>query len=275
MHLSGKKGQDMTQDTAVAPKAPLGVGKIVSETFSTLFANFGKVILLGFLGAFLGFLLNFALLGFDAAIGSAGSEPAPGEVGGFVFGIIASMVVGMLIYAFATALLIQLAYDTKLGRSNPLSVYFRSAMPAVVPLAVLVLVISVLTGLGMILLVLPGLWVYAVFYVTAPVAVIERGGFGSMRRSASLTKQYRWPIVGLFVIVMIISVVVSIVATLAASSLGFMAGGAVGQIILGAVFSAINGFAYAVGGIATALTYARLREVKEGVAVDQIAAVFD
>ena len=48
-----------------------------------------------------------------------------------------------------------------------------------------------------------------------------------------------------------------------------------GVIVLGIGLAMINGLAYAFGGIVIALVYARLREIKEGVNVDKIAAVFD
>jgi hypothetical protein len=37
----------------------------------------------------------------------------------------------------------------------------------------------------------------------------------------------------------------------------------------------ISGFSYGLSGIGAALVYARLRDIKEGVSVDKLAAVFD
>ena len=103
-----------------------------------------------------------------------------------------------------------------------------------------------------------------------------------MGRSASLTKEYRWPIVGTLIVVVILNALLSRLASfLAEQSLG-----ALGWYILvmsdaaiyfayGLVMSLIVGIGFAYGGIVTALIYARLREIKEGVDIDEIAAVFD
>ncbi|MCK0097292.1 hypothetical protein MWU60_17070 [Yoonia sp. F2084L] len=262
----------MTDTFNPAQKAPLGVGAIISSSFSIMFGNFGKVFLLGFIGAFVGFIVNFAFLGFGMATGVGDPVVDPNTI---LIGSIFSMVINLAIYGLVTALLIQLAYDAKLGRSNSFGTYFKTALPAIFPIIVLTIVITILSGIGAIALLIGALWVYAVFYVMAPVAVIERGGFGSLGRSAALTKEYRWPIVGLFIVVMLLSGVLQFIATFAIGALGVAAGGTGGQLIAGIGLAMISGLAYAFGGIAIALVYARLREIKEGVDVDQIASVFE
>ncbi|WP_227272467.1 hypothetical protein [Roseobacter weihaiensis] len=257
-----------------APKTPLGVGSIISDSFSIMFGNFAKVLLLGFTGAIVGLIVSAAFLGFDLATGIAEPDAiVSANIG--VVGWVVPTLVNMVIYGLVTALIIQLAYDAKLGRSNSIGTYFSAALPALFPIIVLSIVVLILTSLGAFALVIGALWVYAVFYVTVPVVVIERGGFGSMGRSATLTKEYRWSIAGLLVVVLAMSVIVQIVAGFLIAALAFVVGGLVGQIVIAVSFAGINGIAYAFGGIAGALTYARLREIKEGVAVDQIAAVFD
>lgn len=253
------------------PKPHLGVGAIISSSLSILFSDFVKVILLGFAGSVVGLLVNGLFLGFGAAMGVADPDFTTGASA--VFGSVFSSLSNIVIYGLVTALLIQLAYDARLGRSNSLGTYFKGALPAVVPIAVLSTVIGILSALGAIALIVGALWVYAVFYVTAPVAVIERGGFGSMGRSAELTKEYRWPIVGLFVIVGILVLVIQAVGGFVVTAI---AGPSTAMTFVGGLlFSLIGAFGYAIGGIATALTYARLREIKEGIDVDQIASVFD
>ena len=264
----------MAEITANAPKAPLGVGGIISESFSILFGNFVKVAILGFLGAFLGFIVNALFLGLDAANGNIDPTTTLSP-NALVIGMIASVLINMVMYGLITALLIQLAYDAKLGRSNSIGAYLTAAMPAVLPIAVLTIIISILSSIGAIALIIGALWVLAVFYATAPVAVIEKGGFKSMGRSAELTKEYRWPIVGLLVVVYLLMAVLQFIGGFAVGALLLANSGIVVQIMSGIGISLITGLAYAFAGIAAALVYARLREIKEGVDVDQIAAVFD
>jgi hypothetical protein len=262
----------MTDTFNPTQKPPLGVGAIISNSFSILFGNFGKVFLLGFIGAFAGFIVNAALLGFGFATGAADPLADPDTIW---IKIILSTIINMVVYGLVTALLIQLAYDAKLGRSNSFSTYFKTALPAIFPIVILSFVVAILSGIGFLALLIGALWVYAVFYVMAPVAVIERGGFGSLGRSAALTKEYRWPIVGLFILVALLSGIIQYIGSFVTASLGLITGGTIGQFIAGLGLSMVAGLAYALGGIAIALVYARLREIKEGVDVDQIAAVFE
>ena len=263
----------MTDMGGQGAKAPLGVGEIISSSFSIFFGNLEKVMLLGFLGAFVGYIVNGLLLGFDVAMGVGEVDPTAG--GSFFFGIIVSNIVNLVIYGIVTGLLILVAYDAKLGRSHSLSEYMQRAIPALLPIVVLSFVTGILTAVGLVALIVGGLWVYAVFYVTAPVAVIEQGGFGSMGRSAELTKEYRWPIVGLFVLVAILTVVITFVAGAVIGLVVAVLPSVFTVVVGGILFALITGFGYALGGIAVALTYARLREIKDGVDVDQIASVFD
>lgn len=263
----------MTDASPQLPKMPLGVGDIISNSFSILFGNFIKVMLLGFTGAFIGLIVQSAFLGFGVATGI--EEPSAIDPTSIFVGIGLSTIISLVVYGLVTALLIQLAYDAKLGRQSSMGSYLKAALPAVLPIAVLSLVVGILGTIGAIALIIGGLWVYAVFYVMAPVAVIERGGFGSMGRSATLTKEYRWPIVGLFIVVVILSIIMQLVGTTILGMLAGLADGVPGFVILGVIYALFTGVVYGFGGIVVALVYARLREIKEGVAVDQIVSVFE
>ena len=265
----------MADVTAVGQKVPLGVGKIIGDIFSILFGNFLKILLICFGATFAGFLLNALILGFDVASGLV--EPSFAE-GGALAGWFTTLLVDIMTYALATALLVQLAYDAKLGRTNSFRTYFSHALPALLPIILMTWAAWILAGIGVIALVIGAFWVSAVFYVVAPAAVIERAGFGAWSRSIALTKEYRWPIVGLFLFIFILAMVIGAVlgAVGAVAATGFaLAGDIAGAIAFGVAMSLLYGITYAIGGISIALTYARLREIKEGVDVNQIAAVFD
>jgi hypothetical protein len=106
-----------------------------------------------------------------------------------------------------------------------------------------------------------------------PAIVIENAGFGSFGRSAQLTKEYRWPCLGALIVVGICAYIpILIIAML----FGF--GAAAGGFTLGIFFVIVNTVAtviyMAALGICVALIYARLREIKEGTSVEQLAEVF-
>ncbi|MEJ6393563.1 hypothetical protein V8J82_09875 [Gymnodinialimonas sp. 2305UL16-5] len=255
---------------ATNPTAPLGVGAIISESFSILSKNFVAVVILAAIPTFIGLAVSGVLLGWSVALGTADPEQTldafAGPGIGITFGL--SMIVQFAIYGLIVALLVQLAYNAKLGRPISVGEYFGPALSSALPIAILFIAISILASIGLVFLIIPGLWIYAVFFVTAPAVAIERVGFGGMGRSAELTKGYRWPIVGLFLVIAIFFIVLGFITQFLAAAIG----GIVVALII-TVF--VNSIAYGISGIATALAYARLREIKEGVGVDDIVNVFE
>ncbi|MCK7612317.1 hypothetical protein [Roseibium sediminicola] len=260
----------MTDVSAGQPNAPLGIGSIIGESFSILFGKFFQVVLIAFGPAVIGLVISGLLIGFGAMSGTA--EPDLSGGAGSAFAILFAVIIQFVVYAVTTALLVQLAYDAKLGRSIQIGRYIGPAFSSVLPIVVLSLVAGVLFMIGFALLIVPGLWIYAVFAVMAPAVVIEKAGFGGLGRSAALTKEYRWPIVGAFVLIIIISIVINMVAGLIIGVISALVGSVIVDVILSAALSTIGA---GLGSIMVALIYARLREIKEGVSVDQIAAVFD
>ena len=58
-------------------------------------------------------------------------------------------------------------------------------------------IVGVLVAVGLMLLVVPGVFAYLILVLAAPVAVMERGAVGaSLRRSALLTRGHRGRILG-------------------------------------------------------------------------------
>lgn len=263
----------MSYTSTVPGGAALGVGSIVSESFSILMRKLVSVVALALVPTLIGYAISGLLVGWGPALGV--TDPVFTSAGSFLpFAL--SMVAQIVTYGVTTALLVQLAYDAKLGRSNQLGKYIGPALGAAVPIAVLGFVAGILMAIGLVALVIPGLWIYAVFAVMPAAVVIERVGFGGLGRSAALTKGYRWPILGAVILVGIVNIVIGMIATfvvgLLVAAIGIGAGGIVIGILL---LSAISAIGFGLSSIAVALIYARLREIKEGISVRDIAAVFD
>lgn len=254
-------------------RPPLGVGSIISESFSIFFRNFVAVVLLAFVPTLIGALISYALLGRELLLGV--SDPDFTD-SGVIVAYLLTIVISLAIYGVTVALLVQLAYDVKTGRRATIGRYVGPAMAAAVPIGILGLVAGILTGIAAIALIIPGLWVYAVFSVMPPAVVIDKVGFGGLGRSASLTKDYRWPILGAIILIGIINAALGFaggfVNGLLLTQTGFGGSGLLVYIVIDAFFNAI--FA-GLGGIVIALIYARLREIKEGVSVSDLVAVFN
>ena len=167
----------MTDATMAQPKPPLGVGSIIGESFSILFSKFLQVVLIAFGPALIGLVLSGMLNGFGAVAGSAAPDFA-GAGGGVA--IFLTIIIQFIVYAVTTALLVQLAYDAKLGRPVQIGKYIGPAFSAVLPIIILGLASGILIMIGLALFIVPGLRIYAVFSVMAPAIVIERAGFGAL-----------------------------------------------------------------------------------------------
>lgn len=272
---------DMTADYAGEGES-LGVGKIIGDTFSIFFKRIVQIISLGFIITFASLVLSGAIVGFDM-VGGAGPTADPfagpamtatGVVGMFLMFLLQFAAYGLLIGA-----MVLLAYDAKLGRRARTGTYIKAALGNIIPISVLTIIVSIIATIGFFLLVIPGLWIYAMLSVFVPAIVIEKAGFKALGRSRSLTKNYRWPIVGLMIVLGLIMIVLSLGLILVIAvplGLVFASGGEgfMGNLASIITQSLASGISYGLAAIPIALIYARLREIKEGVSVDSMADVF-
>jgi hypothetical protein len=261
----------MSDTTTSTPHVPLGVGQIISESFSILFSNIVAVAVAAFFPMLLMIVLSGLTIGFGVALRIEDPDPF---AEGLVTGIIINSVVSMVIYGIVTAIIVQLAFDAKLGRGTNFGKYASTAISTLFPNVVQVLIVTLAMSIAMVAFIIPGVWVYGVFVVTVPALVIERVGFGAMRRSAELTKEYRWPVIGTMVVIfigaMILNLIPSTILSLFVTSLS-----APSIVLVTVLMAIIYTFTYGLIGIATALVYARLRDIKEGIGVDDLASVFE
>ena len=145
-------------------------------------------------------------------------------------------------------------------RAEPITVResFRLCGARVLPAFAVAAVSFVVTMNGLALLLFPGLWAMSAWAVAIPVCVVERSGIvASFKRSAELTRGYRWQ-------------------TLAAMCIAFIVG--FGILVLTA--NSLAGYVWLVFadgcfGVFSAVLYHDLRFAKEGVRIEEIAAVFD
>jgi hypothetical protein len=135
--------------------------------------------------------------------------------------------------------------------------------------------VAILAGigvaLGLVLLIIPGLILAVMWAVAIPAAVIERiGVMDSLSRSITLTRERRWPVFGAIFLAGLITVAVSIVVEVVA----YFVGG-IDTTLFTIVTWAVTAITQAFTACVYATLYYFLRREKEGVEIDQIAAVFD
>lgn len=254
-------------DYSAAQPAPTGgtfsVGSVIKRTFNTFFAN---IVPFGILSLIL--YLPTLLYSF-MSIGQLESGEASGDVTG-------EIVITVISFILTYILIGALVYGTvqHLGGQKPsLGAILSRGMSTIGPVVVIALLLSLVVGIGFVLLIIPGIFLTVVYSVVIPAAVVERPGItGAFSRSWDLTKGYRWSVLGLLLIMVVILIVLSLAVGTAGGIVAFSMGDFTLLIILNYLLSAFSG---ALMAVMIAVLYHDLRVAKEGVSTAQIAAVFD
>jgi hypothetical protein len=173
--------------------------------------------------------------------------------------------------------------------------YISSAMAVLVPLIICTLVSSAVATLVILLFAAPGfvtrdstlmiamvipgaalaIYIAAIWAFVTPAIVMEKAGFRSFARSAALTRNYRWPIFTAILLIVLLGVGYSQATKFALDTLFVSEFGIPSsfffhnslQVIAGAI---LVGFT----GVFSATLYARMREIKDGTTVANLADVF-
>ncbi len=235
------------------------VGSVLGRGFSILFSNIVPFGLLSLLVMSPPYIYALAV---DPQIYLEETEFS-------AFGSGIDIVESLLSYFLAAALVYGTFQELR-GRHAGLDACISRGLALIFPVIGVTILAGLAVGLASILLVIPGLIVMTMLWVAIPAAVIEKPGvIGSLSRSADLTKGYRWQIFGIIVIL----TVVTLVAAFAIAFAIIVSDAGPTILVLGNLI--ITAFFTALGAVISAVGYHDLRVVKEGVGIEEIAAVFD
>ena len=245
-----------TERVDLSGQAGFRVGDQLARTISLLGRQFPVLMLIALPLAALSALLSGALQ----------TAASTGEASAIVLTLV-EIVIAVALYSLCEAMVVYVAVQAMRGRRVVLGETLAACLPRVVPVLLLSILSTILIGLASLLLLIPGLMVLTMTFVAEPACVAERRGpIASISRSAELTRGYRWQVFGLILLIMILQGIVGAVIGYALRGVG----GLPAQIV-NAVW---NAFTMAFGSVACAVVYHDLRVVKEGVDIEQIAAVF-
>jgi hypothetical protein len=190
---------------------------------------------------------------------------------------ILTMLVWLIAYFWLSAALVYGVVSDLRGNKAGAGQILSGAVGVLIPVFLLSIVIGVMVGIGTLLLVVPGIILYVMFWVAVPAAVVEREGvMGSLKRSLALTKGYRWKIFFILVIWAVLAWVIQIVLMVILGVPLEAAGmGAAGTSGASWVLQIVNVLLSGISASILAVGYHDLRVVKEGVGSAEIARVFD
>ena len=237
------------------------VGRVLNRTSSVLSRNF------------LFFFVVTAVAQLPTLLFFKGTDIKPNTSGAEVAMILALTLGGLLLMVvlsmLSQAVVLYGAFQNMRGREVSFAESLQVGLRRFWPILGMAFLGALLAGLALLALIFPALILAAMWFVAAPACVVEQlGPWASLQRSRELTKGHRWKIFGLMVLLLIVSAIAGGTISAALTAIGGTLLAMVGSVLWNGAWGAF----YA---IAVVVTYHDLRAAKEGIDIDQIAAVFD
>ena len=175
----------------------LDVGNVLQRVFDTYRDQFSLLIPAALVVFIPVAILNGLILG-----------PGTVEVG------LLAAVVGIVATYWFQGMVVEAARDILDGRRDyTVGSLLTSVTPVLGPLIGAGLLAGLATGIGFILVIVPGLFLLTIWAVLAPVIVIERPGvFPAFGRSRALVRGHGWQVFGVIVVLFLIQLVVAGIA---------------------------------------------------------------
>ncbi len=290
----------MTDSNASGLRQSFGVLRVFGDSSTYFFRGFVLFVGTAVLGQIL-IVLSTVGMGFTGlgALTSLGIDRGP-VTSPVLVAVYAALL--MTIYSMVGAIIALGAVDMKQGNRPNFLRYVTTAIrsaPYILGCAVLMAILFFVAialasmAIGLVVQAIPltafilipavfvlVIYLFAMLSVANPSIVIEGTGFSAIARSLALTRNYRWAIVGVFMITAAILVLASIIFG-ALVALSFASGVSAGENF-GLIFFGTQVFNVVFGGVLTgfmgvlvAHVFMRLKEIKEGYGFENVGSIFD
>jgi len=156
-----------------------------------------------------------------------------------VIGSLLALIVELFAGFLLQAALVKSVQDIRDGRADlSVSETVSAGLRVIWPVAAASILAGIAIAIGLVLLIVPGLWLITIWAVIIPVIVIERSAaLASFGRSRQLVRGHGWHVFGTLVLVFIIEIVVDIVLGLIFSALPHVWRSALSTIISGTLIA--------------------------------------
>jgi hypothetical protein len=251
---------------------PMTLGEVLDRTFSLYRRNFLLFVGIAALPHLLILLFRFGTLVLTKATGSAAKpDVSAGLLGGAILGALGGLVLMLFLYGVVEAATVWAVSELYLGREASIRNSYSMAKGKAFTVLGIMMLVGLATGVGILLLVIPGIYIACRLAVAVPASIVEDDSpVSSMNRSMELTKGSAGQVFVLLLIVLILTWVVSFLLQAPVFIFSGMAAVAKQQLSAGVtMYSYVaefltNVLISPVGTIAAALMYYNLRVQKEG-----------
>jgi hypothetical protein len=161
------------------------------------------------------------------------------ELAGGTFGALLGSLVQIVAAFLLQATLVKAVQDVRDGRADlSLGETVRAALPYLGAVAGASILAGIAITIGLILLIVPGLYLITIWAVIVPVIVLEQSGaMASFGRSQQLVRGRGWHVFGTLVLVYIILLAVSLILGLIFSALPDVLGRGLSSVISGTLIA--------------------------------------
>lgn len=188
----------------------------------------------------------------------------------------------MLLNIFAAAAITYGVVMELQGQHAGIGACFATGLARFFPVLGVAILSSLCVALGSLLLIVPGIIVFCMLYVSTPAAVLERPGIGgALSRSRELTQGHKLEIFGLLILIAILNVAL----TYGAQELIVKGGDPEALLTELGVAGIVRRYMYvhlalnivigSLGAVMQAVAYYYLRTEKEGTTASELARIFD
>lgn len=263
---------------------PMTLGEVLDRTFTLYREHFLLFAGITALPHLLTLLYNFGILSFQRTsfTGTAPHLPSAGVMGGIVLGALGGIVLILLTVGIAQAATVAAVSDLYLGQPTSVGSSYARAKESILTVIGIMIMSGLATAVGLIFLIVPGIYLACRLAVSVPVAIVEKESpVASMERSMELTKDYAWQMFLLLLLVTVLTYIVAMLlqfpvlfSTISATmarrqpSVGVTAysyvAGFVSQVVVGPI-----------GTISASLMYYNLRVRKEGFDIQHLLGSLD
>ncbi|HVC07808.1 MAG TPA: YciC family protein [Solirubrobacterales bacterium] len=170
-----------------------------------------------------------------------------------------ALAVSVIAATLYQGMVVGLVRDVQEGRrDSSTGELMRSAVPVIGPLIGASLLFALGVGIGFVLFVIPGLILLTIWYVFAPVIVVERTGvLAAFGRSRALVRGDGWRVfAAIFVVFMVTAIAGLLLSAIGAS----IASGAIVRIVFSAIASTLTA---PIEALLASVLYFRLRAIRD------------
>ncbi|MEV6642393.1 hypothetical protein [Amycolatopsis sp. NPDC051371] len=199
---------------------PLNIGDILDGSITAIRRHPAVILGIGavmaILNAGIGFLVQkYVLADFEnlASTATLGPGATEEELRNAVFGtfgdlflvLIPTLLISSLLLALTTGLMATVMGRAALGREVTFGIAWRELQPRLLPLIGVAFVYSLVTTIGLMLCIIPGVLAWVFWALAAPALVLERGTFRqAFGRSLRLVSGAFWRVLGILLLARVI-----------------------------------------------------------------------